>query len=73
MKSGKAVNSPQVNKERTFHAHMLVCGKLMHLAQKYILQLLNFRLVLNLFLIFHQISRSCSHKIVLLKQERVAS
>ena len=36
----------------------------MHLMQKYILELVfSLRLVLNLFLIFHQISGSCSYNI----------
>ena len=58
MRSDEVVNSPQVNKERTF-----VSGKLMHSVQKYILQLFfSFRLVPNLFLIFHQISASRSYE-----------
>ena len=46
-----------------------VRGKLMHFVQNYILQLIFFlRLVLNLFLMLHQISGSCSFKIILIKE-----
>ena len=42
----------------------------MHFVQKYILQLFfSLWLVFNLFLIFHQIAGSCSHKIILIKIE----
>ena len=66
MRSDKAVNSPQANKERTLHVHMSV-ESLRILLPKCILQLFfNLRLVINLFLIFHQISGSCSYKVVLM-------
>ena len=57
-KSLKAVNFPQVNKERKFCVHLLVEGFCI-VFQKYVLRQ-NFKLsfVLTLFLIFHQISGS---------------
>ena len=68
----KAVNSPQVNKERTFHVHLLL-ESFCIVIQKYILQQgFSLSLVLNLFLIFHQISRSSSYKIVLIEKECIA-
>ena len=68
MRSDKAVNSPRANNERTFHG-LYVAGKLMHLAQKYILELyFSLRLALDFFSVFHQISSSCSYKIVLIKK-----
>ena len=68
-KSLKAVNSAQVNKERTFLVHFLM-GSFCIVIQAYILRQ-SFRpsLVLNLFLIFHQISGSCSYKIVLIMKK----
>ena len=72
-KSRKAVNSPQVNKEITFHAPLLVESFCIVL-QKYILrQGFRLRLVLSLFLIFQQISSSCSHKSVLIKNKECMS
>ena len=64
----KAVSSPQVNKERIFHAYLLV-ESFCHVFQKYLLRQ-SFRLSidLNLFLIFHQISGSFSYKIVLIRE-----
>ena len=48
-----------------------VSGKLMHFAQKYILKLFFWlSLVLDLLLIFHQISDSCSYKIILINKKR---
>ena len=55
----KAVNSSQVNKERTFHVHMLV-------ERLCILRKIHFTIVFPsqacsyLFLILHQISGSCA-------------
>ena len=57
-----AVNSPQASKERMFHAYMLV-ESLCIVFQKLIFGLgLRLSLVLNSFLIFHQISGSSSYK-----------
>jgi len=64
-RSDKAANSPQADKKSTFH---VVSGKLLHRFPK-----INFTtkprlsLVLNLFLVFHQISVSCSYEIVFYK------
>ena len=64
----KAVNSPQVNKDRAFNIHFVV-ESFCIVFQKYILRQ-GFRLsLLNLFLIIHQISGSCSYNIVLIKRE----
>ena len=70
-RSVKAVNSPQVNKERTFRVHLLVESFCISI-QKYILQQ-GFRLsrVLKMFLTFHHISSSCCYKIVLIKEEGI--
>ena len=68
-RSAKAANSPQVNKERTFHDHLLM-ESFCIIFQKYILrQGFRLSLVLNLFLILHQSSGSCYYKIVLMKKE----
>ena len=64
-KSVKAVNSPQVNKERTFDVHLLVKSFYI-IFQIYILrQDLKVSLVLNLFLVFYQLSDSCIKKRVI--------
>ena len=61
-RSVEAVDSPQLKKERTFHVHLSLesFGIIFHI---YILRQ-GFRLsfVLNLFLIFYQISVSCFYK-----------
>ena len=45
----------------------------MHFAQKFSLQLLvSLRLVINLFLLFHLLSGSCSYKIILIKKEYIS-
>jgi len=50
-----------------------VSGKLLHLVQEIRLQTtFSHRLVLNSFLIFHQLSSSCSYKITLIKAECIA-
>ena len=52
MRSDKAVNSSQTNKDLSCP---YASGKLVHLAQKYILQLFSsLRVVLNLLLILHK-------------------
>ena len=67
-KSVKAVNSPQVAKERTFHVHLLVESVCIDF-QKFILrQSFRLSLVLNLFLIFHRNSCPCSYNNVLIKK-----
>ena len=67
-KGDKAFNSPQVSKERMFHIHLLVESYWI-VFRKYILrQGFKLSFVLNLFLIFHQISGLFSHKIVLIKR-----
>ena len=72
-KSVKVVNSPQVKKETTFRVHLLVESFCIAF-RKYILrQCLRPSFVLNLFLIFGQISRSCSCKIVLIRKECVST
>ena len=64
-RSGKAVNFPQADKEMTFHVHMFV-EILCIVVQKYPLPLfLTLSLVLNVSIIFHQIS----YKIVLIKTD----
>ena len=62
-RSAKAVDSPQVNEERTFHIQLSV-ERFSIVFQIYILRQ-GFRLsfVLNLLLIFDQTSDSCSCKI----------
>ena len=46
-----------------------VSGKLMHFAKKYILHwFFSLRLVLNIFLILHQVSGLCSYEIALIKR-----
>ena len=63
-----AVNSPQAKKERAFHFLSLV-ESLCIVFQKYFLrQGFRLSLVLNLFLIFHQISGSRSYRIVLIEK-----
>ena len=75
IKSVMAVNSPQNNKERTFHVHLLVESDCIAL-QKYILrQGFRLSLVLNLFLSFHHISglyfyKNCSYKNNIQARER---
>ena len=65
----KTVNSPQVNKERIFHVHLLA-ESFCIVFQKYILrQSFRLSLVLNLFLIVHQFSGSCSYKTALVEKE----
>ena len=60
-----------VNKRKTFHIHLLV-ESFCIIFQKCILrQGFWFCFVLNFFLIFDQISDSCSSKIVLYKRESV--
>ena len=68
-----AVNSSQVNKERTFHVHLLM-ESFCIVFQKYILRL-GFRLglVLTVFLISHQYSGSRSYKTILIKNEFLLS
>ena len=67
----KVVNSPQASWERIFHVHLLV-ENFCIVFQKYILrQGFGLSLALNLFLIFHQISGSCSYEIVLIKRKSV--
>ena len=66
-RSDKAVSSLKVNKERKFHAHMLD-KRLCIIVQKHVLrQCFRFKLVLNLLLMFHQTSGSCSYRIDLIK------
>ena len=74
-KSVKAVNSPQVNKERTFHISLfrkafasLIRSIFYNKASDSALFLIYSYFILNLFLIFHQILGSCSYKINLLKR-----
>ena len=68
-KSFKAVNSPQVNKERSFHVHLLV-ESFSIISQKYFLrQGFSLNLVLNLLLILQQMSGSLSYRIVLIDKE----
>ena len=68
-KSDKAANSSQVNKERTIHVRLLV-ENFCIVFQKYVLrQDFRHRLLLNLFLIFHQILGWCSYEIVLVRKE----
>ena len=68
IRSVKAVNFAQVNKERTYCVNLLV-KSLCIVFQKYILrQGCRPRFVLNLFLIFDQISGWCSYEIVLMKR-----
>ena len=72
-KSVKAVNSPQVKKGGTFHVHLLMEGFCI-VVEKYISrQGLRLGLVLNLFLIFYQISGSCSYEIVHRKKGVIAA
>ena len=67
-KSIKAVSSPQIEKERTFHVHLLM-ESFYVIFKKYVLgQGFSLSFVLNLFLIFHQISGSCSYRMVLLEK-----
>ena len=67
-KSTECVNSPQVNKERKLHAHLLV-ESFCIVFQKYILrQRFRVSVVPKLFLIFHQISGLCSYKMVPIKK-----
>ena len=67
MRSYKAVNSSQANKERTFYVHVLV-ESFCILHKNKILQLFfSLMLVLNLLLIFHQISGPCFYNTVLIK------
>ena len=68
-RSSNAVNSLQASKEGAFHAHMLVQNFCI-IFQTYILrQAFCLSFVYNLFLIFQQISGSCSYKIVLIQKE----
>ena len=66
-KSVKAVMSLQVNKKRTFHVHMLM-DNFSIVFHKYILRPGFMLGRILLFLIFHQISDSCSYKIIQLKK-----
>ena len=62
------VNSPQANKERTFHVNLLV-ESFCIVFQKYILrQCFRLSVALNFFLIFDQISGSYSYTIVLINE-----
>ena len=65
-KNFNAVSSPHPDKGRTFHIHLLV-ESFCIIVQKN-LQGFRHSFVLNLFLIFHQISVSCSYKIVPIKK-----
>ena len=67
MISVKAVNSPQANKERAFHVHMLV-ENVCILREN---QVYNCSSASGLFLIFRQILGSCSYNIVLVNKKSV--
>ena len=61
-RSDKNVNSLKTSKEMIFHVHMLE-ERLCIVFQKHVLrQYLKLMLVLNLLLMFHQISSSCSYR-----------
>ena len=62
--SVKAVNSPQLNNEKTFHVHLLVESSTSFCRNTFY----NKASGSALFLIFHQISGSCSSKVVLMKK-----
>ena len=67
-RSDKVVNFLNVNKERIFHVHMLE-ERLCIVLQKHVLrQYFRLKLLLNLLLMFHKISGSCSYKIVRIKR-----
>ena len=68
-KSFKAVNSHQVNKERAFHVHLLMESFCIVFQNTFNDKASG----LALFLIFHQISGSCSYKIVLIERECICS
>ena len=62
--SVKVINIPQVNLKMSSHVHLLV-ESFCIVFEKYILrQSFRLNLVLNFFLIFDQLSGSCSYKIV---------
>ena len=65
MRSYRAVNSPQANKERTLHVHMLLESLCILCKNAF----LNCSSASGLFLIFDQISGSCSYKVVVIKKE----
>ena len=66
--STETVSSPQVSKENSFYVHLLVEGFYV-VFQKYVLvHGFRFGLILNFYLIFDQISGSCSYKIFLISK-----
>ena len=70
-RNDEAATSPQADKESAFHVHLFV-ESFCIVFQKYIL-LHGFKLslVLNGFLIFLQLSGSCSYKFGLIKKKNV--
>ena len=64
----KVANSPQASNEKAFHVSMLLESR-RTVVQKYILgQCFGLTLALNLHLVFHPISGSCSYKLALKEQ-----
>ena len=64
----KVVNSLQDNKERIFHVHMLVESVGIVIKNKFydsVSDSIEAKLFLSIFLMFHQISGSCSLKLFL--------
>ena len=70
-KSIKAVNSPQVNKERAFHAHLSMASFCTVFQKCVLRQGFRLSLLLNLFLILHQVSGLCSYRIVLIRRKSI--
>ena len=65
MRNDKALNSPQANWEKTFHGQMLMESLCILRKNTFY----NCSSASGLFLIFHQISGSCSYKITHINKE----